>query len=166
MVTFRGYIDNFGMGVLENSKVKAIKFEGEVHAIYDYAFEGLKLQNITYCSNMPVNGRALESMVPKPKIFVTDAYTAELFAGAPVTDKSMSYCPPPRTPSMTPLSTPTATEISIKNVGKTGKIIIGCVGGGIVLVAVIIIAVIPCIMKRNGWAKKETLTESLLTQTV
>ena len=114
MVTFRGYIDNFGMGVLENSKVKAIKFEGEVHAIYDYAFEGLKLQNITYCSNMPVNGRALESMVPKPKIFVTDAYTADLFAGAPVTDKSMSYCPPPRTPSMTPLSTPTATEISIK----------------------------------------------------
>lgn len=160
-VEFLGRIEQIGQDAFIESSVKTIKFSFDVINIAYSAFDNTSVESVTYCGSVEVKGRAFQNCNVKPKVYVTDDYPSKTFAAADVTEVNRAkYCE-----GSVPLPTP--TEVPFKNLGKKNFIIIGCSVGGVILVVVLaLVFIIPCVMKRKGWAKKETLTESLLTQTV
>ena len=169
-VEFLGEVTIIGKSAFYNSTVSKIKFHADVKALDQDAFFTTYISEIIYCSTLAVYGEALANLKYSPKIYTTANYDGDKFAGAKVTAKDIKYCPPPRTPAptpRTPTASPAPTDIPLSRLGKKNYAIIGCTIGGVILVvAVALIVLIPFIMKKKGWAKKETLTESLLTQTV
>jgi len=172
-VEFYGPITLMRNYVFNHSKVEKILFHDSISTIAEKAFENTYLTSITYCSNKFVNGTALVGITHQPLVYTSTIYKEDTFAGAPIENKNVANCPPPRTPtpSISPRPTftlaPSPTDIGIDKVSTKYLIIIGCSIAGVIIIAVVVtIFVVPCVMRRRGWAKKETLTESLLQQTV
>jgi hypothetical protein len=160
-VEFLGQVAQIGQEAFSGSSVKTIKFYNDIKNIAYSAFDDTKIESITYCGSSVITGEAFSSLSVKPKIFVTEDYDSKKFAAADITEVNrQKYCE-----GSTPL--PPATEVPLNKLGKKNFIIIGCTIGGVILVVVLaLVFIIPCVMRKRGWAKKETLTESLLTQTV
>lgn len=147
-----------------SNNLKQIKFGGFIDVVDELAFNGtIGLRNITYCGLQAVNGEALKNHEPQGiqiNVLVASDYQGTTFMGVPATKES-SACPPRRTPE--PTAKPTKEPLPSKKVIIIASVVVGC---ALILTAVIVIFVVKCCMKKNGWIKKETLTESLLTQSI
>jgi hypothetical protein len=159
-VEFLGRVNQIGQDAFTNSSLKTMLFRYDIGSIAYSAFTNTHIENITYCGSEEVTGRAFQDVEPAPKVYVTEEYKAQTFAALTVTDKNKGYCPEV-------IPTPNPTEIDISHLSNKVKYgLIGGVCGLVIIVGLVVGFVVPCVMKRRGWAKKETLTESLLTQTV
>ncbi|EAY18774.1 surface antigen BspA-like [Trichomonas vaginalis G3] len=165
---FKGVLRSFSANVFANdARLTKIQFWDDVKNFDKLALEGTRILNsILYCGQVAVEGTFVEDHTrigSRITVQVGSDYPIETFGGVKV-EKTVGICIPHRTPQPTPLASATPKPDNSKN--KKLYIAIGVSAGVIILAVVAAAFIVKCCMVKRGWVKKETLTESLLTQTV
>lgn len=160
-VTIRGPVQEMLESAFEDcSSLVEVDFLNNIFQISEDAFSGnlTNLKNVTYCGTVHIETPFLESVRHNKgfHVYVGSYYSNSLFAGITTSNAEGCVVPPSETP------TPADSQ---KNGLKGWQIGLIAASGAIVLIVVTVIIAV-CVMKAAGFRRKETLTESLLTQTV
>lgn len=120
-----------------------------------------KLVKFFYCGATQVNGDFLKRIAELNEgfqAFVGSYYPADTIGGVKPQNTTVCQIPQPFNPD----DKPDDSWFKKLKPWMWGLIAFGI----IIIIVVIVIFLVICIMKKNGWQRKETLTESLLTQTI
>lgn len=160
-VNFLGDLEELEDGIFGGcTSLQNISFASEIDQVSDELFDGnvTRLVSVTYCGTKRQAGTFLDPVKTNKNfhVYVGEYYAWDTFGGADVT--VTSTCKTPATPTPTP-------EPHKKFKLKVWQIAL-ILGFAAVLLVVVSVIVSVSVMKATGWRRKETLTESLLTQTI
>jgi hypothetical protein len=153
------------------TSLERIKFMNNVLSVSYDAFRDapMNIKEIIYCGKTVVGGDFLNE-TENVTILVGDYYPGKTFASKPIQHTTICIAPteyptPSTTTPQTPLPTNSGGQSGGKSDLKTWQIVLIFIASALVLCVVVAVVVVFA-MKSAGWRRKETLTESLLTQTV
>ncbi|EAY15595.1 surface antigen BspA-like [Trichomonas vaginalis G3] len=149
-------------------KLHAITFFNNIQNVSDYFLgdDVEALRDFRYCGTQEVKGDFLNKYAGTQGFVasVGDYYKHGTIGG--ITAHVTTLCHAPYVPTPAPTQEPTATPKPDNHKKNLILILSLVIIGTIILTALIVTFVVRCVMKKTGWKKNETLTESLLTQTV